>query len=63
MVFEAEQGKAKVTLIIGLNPGDLGPILSGKLPKDRYAASNSATATAFTKEKILKSHLKVRCCV
>ena len=58
-VTEAEQKKAKYRLIVGLNPGDLGPILFRKLPKDGYYASNAHIITAFTKGKVLEAHRKV----
>ena len=57
VVTEAE--RAKTRSVVGLNPMDLGPILFGKLTKDRHADSNSPIVTAFTKEKILSSHDKV----
>ena len=58
---KAEQAKVKATSIVGLNPGDLGLILFGKLSKDGYAALDAPIVTAFTKEKILEAHRKIRC--
>ena len=55
-----EQERGKVTSIVSLNPGDLGDILYGRLSDDGFAAINSPIAKAFTKEKILEAHRKVR---
>ena len=56
----SEQERGKVTLIVSLNPGDLGNILYGHLSGDGFAAINSPIAKSFTKEKILEAHRKVR---
>ena len=56
----SEQERGKVTSIVSLNPGDLGDILYGRLSDDGFAAINSPIAKAFTKEKILEAHRKVR---
>jgi len=59
VVSEAERAKAKATSIVDLNPGDLGPILFGKLPKDGYSSSNTPIVTAFTKDNISEAHRKL----
>ena len=56
----SKQEGVKVPLIVSLNPGDLGNILYGRLSDDGFAAINSPIAKAFTKEKILEAHRKVR---
>lgn len=58
-VSEAERTKAKATYIFSLNPGNLGPILFGKLSSDGYAAPDAPIFKAFTKDKILEAHQKV----
>ena len=45
--------------VVGLDPMDLGPILFGKLTKDRHVDSNSTIVRAFTKDNILVSYDKV----
>ena len=59
VVSKAEQAKVKNTLVVDLNPGDLGSILLCKLSKDGCTALDSHIVTAFTKEKMLEAHRKV----